>query len=126
VYFPDQKVVATGDIIASNRADDNPNIHLEKNGSTSGWITFVTEIAKLDADQFVPGHGPMQTKADIQTKLRVVEAKHAKIAAMVKEGKTLAEIKAAIPDAAPANAPAGGRGPAAGYTDWTYQELTRK
>jgi glyoxylase-like metal-dependent hydrolase (beta-lactamase superfamily II) len=52
VYFPDQKVVATGDVIAANRADDNPNIHLEKNGSTSGWITFVTEIAKLDADQF--------------------------------------------------------------------------
>lgn len=130
VYFPDQRVVATGDIIAANRADDNPNIHLEKNGSTSGWITFVTEIAKLDADQFVPGHGPMQTKADIQTKLRVVDAKHAKIAAMVKDGKSLAEIKAAIPDSAPPNAPAGntaGRGgPAVGYTDWTYQELTKK
>ncbi len=130
VYFPDLKVVATGDIIAANRADDNPNIHLEKNGSPSGWITSVAEIVKLDADVFVPGHGPLQTKADIQTKLRVTEAKHAKIAAMVKEGRTLAEIKAAIPDSpapgAPAAAQAGGRGPAAGYTEWTYQELTKK
>ncbi|HKT78953.1 MAG TPA: MBL fold metallo-hydrolase [Vicinamibacterales bacterium] len=134
VYFPDLKVVATGDIIAANRADDNPNIHLEKNGSTSGWITNVTEIAKLDADAFVPGHGPMQTKADIQKKLTLTQAKHSKIAEMVKQGKTLEEIKAAIPDSPPpapaggaAAAPAAGRGaPPVGYTDWTYQELTKK
>jgi hypothetical protein len=60
----------------------------------------------------------------------VVTDKHAKIEALVKQGKTLAEVKAAVPDSpAPgaAAAPAGGgRGPAAGYTDWTYQELTRK
>jgi cyclase len=136
IFFPDQHVVATGDIIAANRADDNPNIHLEKNGSPGGWITNVTELVKLDADTFVPGHGPLQTKADIQAKLKTVREKHAKIEAMVKQGKTLEEIKAAIPDspapsvpgAAPAAAPAGGRGgaPPAGYTDWTYQELTKK
>jgi hypothetical protein len=127
--------VATGDIIAANRADDNPNIHMEKNGSTSGWITNVSQIVKLDADMFVPGHGPMQTKADIQHKLKVTEAKHKKIAAMVKQGKTLEQIQAAIPNspapvlpgAAPAAAPAAGRGaPPAGYTEWTYQELTKK
>src|SRR6476620_9041493 len=44
VYLPDQKIVATGDIIAANRAEDNPNIHLDKNGSTSGWITSVKEL----------------------------------------------------------------------------------
>ena len=134
VFFPDLKVVATGDIIAANRADDNPNIHLEKNGSPSGWITNAKEIVKLDADQFVPGHGPMQTKADIEKKLKVTEAKHAKIEAMVKQGKTLEEIQAAIPNtpapapAGAAPAPAAGRGgpPPAGYTEWTYQELTKK
>src|SRR5262245_49010713 len=112
VYLPDQKIVATGDIIAANRAEDNPNIHLEKNGSTSGWITTVKELAKLDADTFVPGHGPLQTKANIESRLKIVEAKYAKIQAMVKEGKTLAEVKAAIPDspppAPPQGAPAGG------------------
>jgi cyclase len=137
VFFPDLRVVATGDIIAANRADDNPNIHLEKNGSTSGWIVNVAEIAKLNADQFVPGHGPMQTKGDIEAKLKAVQAKHAKIEAMVKQGKTLQEVQAAIPNspapvpaggAAPAAAaPAAGRGaPPAGYTEWTYQELTKK
>src|SRR5580765_3075146 len=36
VYVPAQKVVATGDIVVTNRADDNPNIHQEKHGSTEG------------------------------------------------------------------------------------------
>ena len=31
VYLPDQKICSTGDLIVTNRADDNPNIHFEKN-----------------------------------------------------------------------------------------------
>ena len=38
VYLPDQKIAITGDIVVTNRADDNPNIHAEKNGSTAGWL----------------------------------------------------------------------------------------
>src|SRR5882757_1171283 len=53
VYLPDQKVAATGDIIVANRADDNPNLHIDKNGSAEGWIANVKEIAGLDADVFV-------------------------------------------------------------------------
>ena len=135
VYLPAQKVVATGDIIVANRADDNPNLHIDKNGSAEGWIANVKEIAGLDADVFVPGHGDLQTKADIQRKLAAVIARRAKVAAMVKEGKSLQEIKAALPDAPapgaraaapPAAAPAAGRGPAPGFVDVVYAELTKK
>ena len=56
---------------------------------------------------------------------------------MVKEGKTLEEIKAALPDApAPgarggaaggaAAAPAAGRGPVVGFVDAVYAEVTKK
>ena len=135
VYLPAQKVAATGDIIVANRADDNPNLHIDKSGSAEGWIANVKEIAGLDADVFVPGHGDLQTKADIQRKLNAVIARRAKIAAMVKEGKSLEEIKAALPDspapgaraaAPPAGAAPGGRGPAPGFVDVVYAELTRK
>ncbi len=135
VYLPAQKIVATGDIIVANRADDNPNLHIDKNGSAEGWIANVKEIASLDADTFVPGHGDLQTKADIQRKLAAVIARRAKVAAMVKEGKSLQEIKAALPDAPapgaraaapPAAAPAAGRGPAPGFVDVVYAELTKK
>jgi len=132
VYLPAQHVVATGDIIVSNRADDNPNLHIDKHGSAEGWIANVKEIASLNADIFVPGHGDLQTKADIQRKLAAVIARRAKVMAMVKDGKSLAEIKAALPDAPapgavapPAGAAPGGRGPAPGFVDVVYAEATK-
>lgn len=133
VYLPDLKVVATGDIIAPQRALGNPAIHPEKNGSTAGWIVNAKAIAKLNADIIMPGHGRLQTKADVEAQAKAAEEKRAKIEALVKQGKTLEEIKAAIPELpVPADAPqpgtvVGGRG--AGqltYTDVVYAELTRK
>src|SRR6516164_2098969 len=75
VFLPDEKIVATGDIIAGN---GDPLIHREKNGSSEGWITTVKGIAGLDADVFVTGHGNTQTKADIQNRLVAVTAKREK------------------------------------------------
>jgi glyoxylase-like metal-dependent hydrolase (beta-lactamase superfamily II) len=104
VFLPDQVIVFTGDIVVTNRPD--PIIHLEKNGSSAGWVTTAEGIAALDAQQFVPGHGDVLTKAELQTKVQQTRDKREKIAAMLKEGKTLEEIKAAFPDS-----PAGGRFP---------------
>jgi glyoxylase-like metal-dependent hydrolase (beta-lactamase superfamily II) len=133
VYLPDLKIVATGDIIAPQRALGNPAIHPEKHGSTAGWIVNAKAIAKLNADTIMPGHGALQTKADVEAQARAAEEKRARIEALVKQGKTLEEIKAQIPELpVPADAPqpgtvVGGRG--AGqltYTDVVYAELTSK
>jgi glyoxylase-like metal-dependent hydrolase (beta-lactamase superfamily II) len=151
VYLPAQKIVSTGDIVVTNRADDNPNIHAEKNGSTEGWMQNVKGMIGLNATQYVTGHGDVLMKADLERKLAAVTARRAKIAAMIKEGKSLEDIKAALPDApapgaraggAPAGAPPGGgqgaggrgapgaaapaRGPAPGFVDIAYAELTKK
>jgi cyclase len=150
VYAPDQKLVATGDIITTNRSEDNPFIHPEKNGSTAGWIANAKGMAKLNADTYVTGHGDVLKKADLEERAKRMEARRAKIESMVKQGKTLDEIKAALPDAPapppaapPAGAPGagggqgapagagrgpggGGRGPQPTYTDLAYQELTKK
>lgn len=140
VFLPDQKIVFTGDIIATNRPE--PLIHLEKNGSSEGWITTTKGILGLDADQFVPGHGDLAAKADVQARLTAAQDKRDKIAAMVREGKSLDDIKTALGDT-PAPAPAAlpnaaGRGQAAGppagrggggfasFTEVVYQELTSK
>ena len=142
VYLPDQKIVFTGDVIATQLPD--PLIHLEKNGSSEGWITTVKGIAALDGEQFVPGHGDVQTKAQIQAREKASEEKRGRIAALVKEGKSLDDIKAAV-DTAPATPPAGGAAPPAGggggrqggggggrgpafasFTEVVYQELTKK
>jgi glyoxylase-like metal-dependent hydrolase (beta-lactamase superfamily II) len=117
VFLPDQGIVFTGDIIVTNRPD--PIIHLEKNGSSAGWVTTAEGIAKLNAQQFVPGHGNVLSKADLQAKVQQTSKKREQIAAMVKQGKTLEEIKAAFPGPA-----AGGRFP--GLPEIVSQEMTKK
>jgi glyoxylase-like metal-dependent hydrolase (beta-lactamase superfamily II) len=126
VFLPDEKIVATGDIIAGN---GDPLIHREKNGSSEGWITTVKGIAALDADVFVTGHGNTQTKADIQNRLAAVTAKREKIKGLVAAGKSLEEIRAAVdpPPADGRGGKGGGRGPNfPSFTEVVYQELTVK
>jgi glyoxylase-like metal-dependent hydrolase (beta-lactamase superfamily II) len=137
VYSPQNKIVSTGDIVVTNRADDNPNIHMDKNGSVEGWMANVKGMIGLNADMYVTGHGDVLAKADLQRKLAAVTERRNKIAAMVKQGKSLEEIKAALPDApapgraaappaAAAAAPAAARGPVPGFVDAVYAELTKK
>ena len=116
VYLPSQKIVATGDIIATN--NPYPRIHDEKHGSTEGWIATTKGIIALDADTYVPGHGNIQTKADIQKRLADAIARRDQIKAMVAQGKSLDQIKAALGDNDKLN-----------YKSWTqicYEELTKK
>jgi len=117
VYLPAQKIVFTGDIIASNRPDTI--IHLEKHGSSAGWISTVQGILRFDADRFVPGHGDLQTKAKIEERLSSVSRKREQVAALVKEGKSLDEIRTAVGDPAP-----GSGGGFASFTEVVYRELT--
>jgi len=145
VYLPDEKIASTGDIIVTNRADDNPNIHFEKNGSTAGWLTTVQGLIGLNADTYVTGHGDLLTRADLQRKFDATTTRRKKIEVMVAEGKTLDEIKAALPDApapgAPPRAPAapaagapagaaaaprGGGTPALTFVETAYREITKK
>jgi glyoxylase-like metal-dependent hydrolase (beta-lactamase superfamily II) len=110
VYLPAQKICSTGDIVVTNRADDNPNVHFEKNGSTEGWLKSVKGMIGLNADSYITGHGDIVTKADLQRKFDATTVRRNKIAEMVKQGKTLDEIKAALPDAPAPGAPPRGAG----------------
>jgi len=124
IYLPTEKIAFTGDVIAGGVMAD-PLIHLEKNGSSEGWITTVKGIAALNADQFVEGHGDVLTKADIDKRLANAEAKRAKIKDLVAQGKSLDEIRTAVGDPPPAQG--GGRGPGfPSFTQVVYQELTKK
>jgi cyclase len=126
IYLPSEKIVFAGDIIAGGKTAE-PLIHLEKNGSSEGWITTVKGIAALNADEFVEGHGDVLTKADIQKRLADAEAKRAKIKDLVAQGKSLDEIRTAVGDPPPAAPGGGGRGPGfPTFTTVVYQELTKK
>ena len=125
VYLPAQKIVFTGDIVAAQMP--YPLIHLEKNGTSLGWIETMKGILALDADSFVPGHGDLQTRADLEKRLADAQTRRAKIQELVAQGKSLDDVKQAMGETA-APAPAGGgRGPRfASFTEVVYQELTKK
>lgn len=116
VYLPDEKVIVSGDLLS----DGDPTLHLEKHGSSEGWIRFVSALVALDADTFIRGHADVATRDQVRTVLAKTEAKREKIVEFVKEGKSLDEIKTAVGD--PPKNPS--RFPS--FTETTYQELTGK
>ena len=119
VFLPKQRIVFTGDIITSR---PEPLIHLEKGGSTEGWVKTTKGIIGLDADVFIPGHGDPMTKGDIEKKLSDAEAKLTKVKELIAQGKSLEEIKTAVGDPAPAP----GRPGFATFTEVIYKEQAKK
>ena len=125
VYLPDQKIVFGGDLLVTNRPDTT--IHLEKNGSTRGWMENVKGALGLNADTYLTGHGEMMTKADVQKKLALVQDKYDKIKAMVAQGKSLDEIKTSLGEStAPPQPNANGAPPFATLTEVIYKEVSKK
>jgi len=72
VFLPAEKVVFTGDLITENPF---PLIHMEKNGSSTGWIESCKGMITFNAETYVTGHGKLQTKADLQKDLADAEAR---------------------------------------------------
>jgi cyclase len=125
VYLPDQKIVFGGDLLVTNRPDTG--IHLEKHGSAAGWIENVKGMLALNADTYLTGHGNMMTKDDVQKKLDLIQDKYNKIQAMVKQGKSLDDIKTSFGEStAPAPPNANGTPAAATLTEVIYGEVAKK
>jgi len=117
IDLPDQKIVFAGDLLTEN---PTPLIHLEKHGSSEGWITSATGLAALNADRYVPGHGDVTDAASIRALVAKFAAIREKMKGLVAQGKTLDEVKAAVGDPTPA----GARFPS--FIDVVYQELAQK
>ncbi len=125
IYLSDQNIVFTGDVIVTrlSRQRNCPDalIKQDKSGLSEGWIESVKAMVALNAEIYVPGHGlSVQTREDLQKRLTIVEEKREKIGAMVAQGKSLDEIKAALGEA---GAPAG-RFPS--FTEVVYKESSTK
>jgi glyoxylase-like metal-dependent hydrolase (beta-lactamase superfamily II) len=121
IALPDDKIMFTGDIVATQ--SPYALIHLEKNGTSDGWLTTMNGILATDAMTFVPGHGDVQTKADLQKRVADVAARRTQIKAMVGQGKSLDEVRAGLGEQPPAAR--GGGGGAAGRGAFpNFQDFT--
>jgi glyoxylase-like metal-dependent hydrolase (beta-lactamase superfamily II) len=114
VYLPAQKIVFAGDVITTNTGRF-PIIHLD--GSSLGWIATMKTLLALKADTYVPGHGPMETKAQLEARLMAVEERREQVKAMVAQNKSLAEVLQALPE--PGAIPV-----FPSFTQTVYKELT--
>ena len=102
VYFPDLKVIHTGDLFLGRQAERGAvqtrppgvNIYVDyaQGGSFLDWTRTLDGILQLDFDTAIPGHGPVSTKADVMKFSADLEAMRNRLAGMVKEGKTKAEV----------------------------------
>jgi glyoxylase-like metal-dependent hydrolase (beta-lactamase superfamily II) len=120
VYLPAQKIVFAGDLL-SPAIGAYPGIHLCKRGSSLGWIASVDAVLALDADTFISGHGDPLNRAAIQARVDAARQRRAQIELLVRQGKSLAEVKAAVQDAPLPGLAA--KFPT--FAETTYQELTK-
>ena len=95
VYLPAQKWVFAGDIINTNLGV-YPIIH--RSGSSLGWIATMQALLALDADTYVPGHGPIKPKDWLRSHLQQTQERREQIKALFEAHKTLDEIKQALPE----------------------------
>ncbi len=121
IYIPAEKTAIVGDLVFIGR---DPLIHANKHGSSFGLVTVLKAIIQLDADVFLSGHADGVDKKAIEALIAQIEEKQIKVKALVQEGKTLAEVKAAFAGADQPATPGGRRWPS--LVEIIYQELTEK
>jgi glyoxylase-like metal-dependent hydrolase (beta-lactamase superfamily II) len=90
VFFPAEKVAFVGDLVFIGR---DPLIHRQKGGTSLGLVKYLKALLELQADRYVSGHAEVVSKAEIETLIKSIEEKQAKIRSLIQEGKSLDEIK---------------------------------
>jgi cyclase len=97
IWFPDANVIATGDVM--NNRHRYQQVDFANGGDIRGMIRATNEWLKLanDDTKVVVGHGPLGNKASIAEYNAMVKEAREKIEALVKEGKSEAEVIAMKP-----------------------------
>ncbi|HEX3485718.1 MAG TPA: MBL fold metallo-hydrolase [Micropepsaceae bacterium] len=88
VYFPAANVISTGDVVSTGNR--YVTIDYANGGSINGIISTVETYLKLGNDEtkYVPGHGELATKADIQKYHDMLVKVRDAVQSEIKGGKT--------------------------------------
>jgi hypothetical protein len=103
IHFESSGVLYLGPVFTS---DGYPRIDADRGGDLTGMITTVTfyvtnfGAAAEDIEPIIPGRGPAATVADLRAYGDMLRAVQARVQALVKDGKSLADVQAAKPTAA--------------------------
>ena len=96
VWFKTANVLSTGDTFTNGRY---PNIDFANGGNIKGMIAATDSYLKLvnDKSRIVPGHGPVADKAALVAYRAMLVTARDRMAKLVKEGKSEADVVAAKP-----------------------------
>ena len=92
VYFPKQKVLATGDLLF---ADKFPYVDLRHGGNALRYLEQVKQIAERFPDDLtiVGGHGPVYSMKDLQNYYQTLSETVKVIQQAKEEGQTVKQMK---------------------------------
>ena len=103
IYFPELKVIHTGDLFLGRSAqraaaaDGRPpgvNIYVDyaQGGSFLNWTATLDGVLTLDFDTVIPGHGPVSTKTDVVKFRADLETMRDRIAGLIRAGATKQQV----------------------------------
>lgn len=121
VFFPDRKLAFVGDLVFIGR---DPLIHRQKGGTSAGLIKALKAILDLNAEKLIPGHGNVLGRGEAESVLKSLQEKQDKVRLLVKEGKSLDDVKTSFGIAAAPAKPGGFSFPS--IVEVIYLELSAK
>jgi glyoxylase-like metal-dependent hydrolase (beta-lactamase superfamily II) len=94
VHFTRRRILHTGDLFIQNLY---PRIDLPGGGSAREWpATLDRVLAAGDVTQYIPGHGPLSTRADVVHFQSYLRALLVQVEEMVARGQSLADIQGGV------------------------------
>lgn len=91
VHFVKRRLLQTGDLFVNGVY---PRVDRKGGGSAREWLDTLDRILALEGvEQYIPGHGPMATREQVQRFRGYLQSLVEQVQALVKEGKSLNEIE---------------------------------
>ena len=87
VHLPDDKILATGDILV------NGVVPTMLDGNIKNWISTLEQLQRVDVDVFVPGHGPLMNRSDVKALYHSISTFYSRVKEGFLKGVTEPEIR---------------------------------